>query len=55
MVFIQRQMDREWNRIEDPEMNPHTYHLIFGNGDKSIQRKNQHFPKIVLVQQEVSM
>ena len=27
----------QWNTIEDPEMNPHTYgHLIFGKGAKSI-------------------
>jgi hypothetical protein len=34
-----RQGDR-WNRIEDPEMNPHTYgHLIFGKEGKTIQWK----------------
>jgi hypothetical protein len=27
-----------WNRIDDPEMNPHTYgHLIFDKGAKTIQ------------------
>jgi hypothetical protein len=32
-----RQVDH-WNRIEDPEMNPHTYgHLIFDKGAKTIQ------------------
>ena len=35
--YSDRQVD-QWNRIEDPEMNPHTYgHLIFDKGAKTIQ------------------
>jgi hypothetical protein len=38
--YSDRQVD-QWNRIEDPEMNPHTYgHLIFDKGAKTIQWKN---------------
>ena len=37
--YSDRQVDR-WNRIEDPEMYPHTYgHLIFDKGAKTIQWK----------------
>ena len=35
--YSERLLD-QWNRIEDPEMNPHTYsHLIFDKGAKTIQ------------------
>ena len=35
--YSERQVD-EWNRIEDPEINPHTCsHLIFDKGAKIIQ------------------
>jgi hypothetical protein len=34
--YSDRQIN-QWNRIEDPEMNPHTYgHLIFDKGAKTI-------------------
>jgi hypothetical protein len=37
--YSDRQVD-QWNRIEDPEMNPHTYgHLDFDKGAKTIQWK----------------
>jgi hypothetical protein len=37
--YSDRQVD-QWNRIEDPEMNPHTSdHLIFDNVSKTIQWK----------------
>ena len=35
--YNDRQVD-QWNRIEDPEMNPHNYgHFIFNKGAKTIQ------------------
>jgi hypothetical protein len=37
--YIIRQVD-QWTRIENPEMDPHTYgHLIFDKGPKTIQWK----------------
>jgi hypothetical protein len=39
--YSDRQVD-QWNRIEDPEMNPHTHgHLIFDKGAKTIQWKKK--------------
>ena len=54
--YRDRQED-QWNRIEDAEMNPHTYgHLIFDKGAKTIQwKKRQHFQQMAMVQPEVSM
>jgi hypothetical protein len=47
----------QWNRIEDPEMNPYTYgHLSFDKGAKTIQwKKGQHFQQMVLAQLAVIM
>ena len=46
-----------WNRIEDPEMNPHTHGpLIFNKRSKTIRwKKGQHFQQIVLTQLSVVM
>ena len=38
----QNSMVLAWNRIENPEINTHTYgQLIFGKGGKNIQRKTE--------------
>jgi hypothetical protein len=39
--YRDRQVD-QWNRIEDPEINPYTYgHLIFDKEAKNIQWKKE--------------
>ena len=48
MVLVQRQTDHnQWDRIEDLEINPHTYgHLIFDKEAKNTQwKKGNNFSK----------
>jgi hypothetical protein len=53
--YSDRQVD-QWNRIEDPEMKPHTYgHLIFDKEAKIIQWKKEHFQQMILDQLVVNM
>jgi hypothetical protein len=54
--YSDRQVD-QWNRIEDPIMNPHTYgHLIFDKGAKTIQwTKRLYLQQMVLAQLAVIM
>jgi hypothetical protein len=57
MVLVQDRQVDQWNIIEDPEMNPHTYvHLIFDKGAKTIQwEKDSIFQQMVLAQLAVIM
>jgi hypothetical protein len=49
----------QWNRTEDPEMNPHTYgHWIFNKEAKTYSGGGgggQHFQHMVLVQLKISI
>ena len=54
--YSDRQVD-QWNRFEDPEMNPNTYgHLIFDKGAKTKQwKKDSIFQQMALAQLAVIM
>jgi hypothetical protein len=50
MVLAQNRHEEQWNKIEDLDMNPHSYaHLIFDKGAKNIQwRKRQPLQQMLL-------
>jgi hypothetical protein len=42
MVLAQNKYEDQWNRIEDPDLNPHSYvHHIFDQGAKNTMEKGQ--------------
>ena len=54
--YRDRQVD-QWNRIEDPEIKPHSYrHLIFDKDTENLQwKKDSIFQQMVLAQLAVIM
>jgi hypothetical protein len=53
--YSDRQVD-QWNRIEDPEMNPHLWSLDLRQGSKNHPvEERQHFQKMLLAQLVVIM
>jgi hypothetical protein len=41
-VLMIRRMSGQWNRIEDPDMNPHSYaHLMCDKGTKNTQWRKE--------------
>jgi hypothetical protein len=47
--WYKNKYEDQWNRMEDPDMNPHSYaHLIFDKGAKNIMGKRQPFWQMLL-------
>jgi hypothetical protein len=49
MVLTQNRHEDQWNSIEDPDINPHSYtHLIFDKGTKNIPWRRQFLQQMLL-------